>query len=112
MKDLKVQCGSCPWKVTTVPERDIPNGYSRERHEALSRTIAEPGAIRPGHQFARMMACHHSNAGSERVCVGWAINQMGVGNNLGLRIQALRDERLQGLQTEGEQHERFEDTLS
>lgn len=104
----KRQCPTCPWKVGTDPDRDIPNGYSRELHAGLRCTIAEPGALLPS---SSMMACHYSEPGAERVCVGWAVNQLGPGNNIALRLQAMRDERLHGLVVDGEQHERFEDTL-
>lgn len=106
---LKAQCTHCPWKVSTVPARDIPDGYSRAKHCALKKTIAKPGELRPG--SPTIMACHESQPGHQTPCVGWVVNQLGVGNNIGLRLQALRDERFQNCQTEGPQHQRFEDTL-
>lgn len=100
------QCKACPWKKSTKPERDIPGGYSEKKHRDLSCTLAEPGMLRSG----PMMACHETPVGKERPCVGWVANQLGAGNNLGLRILAL-DGRFQGLKLDGPQHERFEDTL-
>lgn len=103
----KKQCKACPWKVSTVPERDIPNGYSQELHERLRRTIAEPGDCRGS---TRIMACHEHPPGGEVPCVGWVINQLGPGNNIGLRILAL-DGRFRDLEVDGPQHRHFEDTL-
>jgi len=57
------------------------------------------------------MACHESAPGKEVVCVGWAVHQLGEGNNIALRLQAMRDTNLQKLRTVGPQHRRFEDTL-
>lgn len=106
----KVQCKACPWKKGVKPLRDIPGGYREDKHKALSCTIAQPGALSLGGGL-RLMACHESTPGEERVCVGWAVQQMGEGNNLALRIAARQDERFHGLRTVGPQHDRFEDTL-
>lgn len=103
------QCKACPWKKSTVPDRDIPNGYCVQRHHALRATIAEPGALRQGTTL-RAMACHESPTGKERACVGWLAHQLGPGNNLLLRIQAL-DGRYGELVLDGEQHASFEDTV-
>ncbi len=45
------------------------------------------------------------------MCIGWAAQQLGEGNNIPLRIKAMRDPNWPKLQTVGEQHETFEDTL-
>lgn len=104
----KRQCKACPWKVSTRPGVDISGGYRYKKHRALCATIADPGSLRG----ARLtMACHESRPGADYVCVGWAINQLGPGNNIALRIRAMSDCRLQGLEADGPQHERFEDTL-
>lgn len=101
------QCAKCPWKVSTNPH-EIPNGYSEEAHRALRNTIATGfGSLR---ESARMMACHESPVGTEEPCVGWLANQLGPGNNLGLRMQAM-DGRFGELVLDGEQHETFEETL-
>lgn len=102
------QCKACPWKKSTKPERDIPGGYSEEKHQDLSCTIAEPGTFRPGP--TSMMACHETPVGKERPCVGWVMHQLGPGNNLGLRMLAM-DGRFRDMKLDGPQHERFEDTL-
>ena len=56
------QCKACPWKTTTVPERDIPGGYSEELHRKLEKTIAEPGAFHLP-QVQHVMACQKETQG-------------------------------------------------
>lgn len=99
------QCKACPWKVSTVPSRDIPNGYCAAKHATLRRTIAEDPLY-----AGTTMACHETPAGRERPCVGWVEHQRGPGNNMKLRFQA-RDGRFADYRTEGEQHQTFEATL-
>lgn len=100
------QCKSCPWRVDCVPDRDIP-GYRRELHQGLTCTIASGLDLQPG---AHAMACHYSKRGEEFACAGWLYNQLGIGNNLGVRL-AVRFGRLPWPDVEGDQHERFEDTI-
>ena len=104
------QCKACPWKKSTVPERDIPGGYSEAKHRALCSTMAPPGEFTGLSREMRMMACHESKPGKERECVGWVAQQLGPGNNIGLRLLA-RDGRYAKLELDGEQHERLEDTF-
>lgn len=104
----RVQCHACPWKVSTDPARDIPGGYDVHRHENLKDTIADPERF--AFEHARRMACHEFPPGKEQVCVGWVIQQLGPGNNIALRIEAL-DGRYDNFRTVGPQHDRFEDTL-
>lgn len=100
-----VQCSACPWRVDTLPARDIPNGYCETKHANLRSTIAEPGSLESsGHA----MACHETDAAH---CVGWIHHQLGVGNNLPLRIRMMSCENAGQIKTIGEQHQRFEDTL-
>jgi hypothetical protein len=100
-----VQCAKCPWRVETDPY-DIPNGYSEVKHAALERTIAKPSDGIFGTQAA--MACHESH---DAHCVGWLVNQLGPGNNIGLRIRMISCTNANKLRLRGEQHETFEDTL-
>jgi len=102
------QCQNCPWKVDTDPY-EIPHGYDVEKHRALSCTIARNGDLRGSN--GRAMACHHSEVGKEEHCIGWLVNQLGVGNNIGLRLQMMHCENAKDIEVYGEQHERFEDTL-
>lgn len=103
------QCAKCPWKVTTDPH-EIPDGYSEARHRDLAGTIAEPGALNFGGEL-RIMGCHEHPPGAEAHCVGWLMNQIGPGNNIGLRLSMLDCENIRDVHLDGEQHETFEDTL-
>jgi hypothetical protein len=109
VRALRLQCPTCPWRVGTDPERDIPDGYCAEKHAALRGTIAEPGAL-PGSGPLRIMACHYSRVGSEVHCAGWLHHQLGVGNNLALRLEHARG-RAPTPRVRGEQHPTFDDTL-
>ena len=101
------QCKSCPWRVGCVPDRDIPR-YRRELHEGLR------GTIRTGLDSitsnVRIMACHYSEVGNEFACAGWLANQLGDGNNIGVRM-AVSAGHLPVPILDGEQHKCFEDTL-
>lgn len=103
------QCAKCPWKVSTDPH-EIPNGYSEDLHQNLACTIAEPGAYRPLGTI-HIMGCHEHDVGEEAHCVGWLMNQLGPGNNIGLRIAMMDCENSRHIQLDGPQHSRFEDTL-
>jgi hypothetical protein len=109
MDNPKVQCRTCSWRRGATTDA-IP-GYVREKHEALCDTIAQPGELRFGRGL-RVMACHHSVEGEEHPCVGWAVQQLGEGNNLALRLAALTDPRLQGLRTVGPQRATFGETFA
>ncbi len=85
---------------------DIPNGYNIDKHTALEATIREGLESMTGP--LRIMACH---ATQETHCVGWLMNQLGVGNNIGLRFAMMDCENLGHVVLVGDQHERFEDTL-
>jgi hypothetical protein len=102
------QCDKCPWKVSTNP-RDIPDGYSEEKHRSLSSTIAEPAALPTGRVVS--MGCHEHPVGEEVHCIGWLNQQISVGNNIGLRMMMLGCENAHAIQVDGPQHEAFEDTL-
>lgn len=108
MSDPKRQCVTCPWREGATTDA-IP-GYSRAQHEALRATIAKPGAL-PQLGPVRVMACHYSREGDDRICVGWAANQLHEGNNLALRLLARKDTRFHGLETVGPQRAHFEDTF-
>lgn len=99
------QCKKCPWRVETDPH-DIPNGYDVAKHRALASTIARPGDAFLGP--LRIMACHET---AEAHCIGWLINQVGPGNNIGLRIQMRTCENAKAIRPRGAQHATFEDTL-
>lgn len=99
-----VQCAKCPWRKDVDP-REIPDGYSEEKHAALACTIAEPGSLEV---TGRVMACHETG---NTHCIGWLANQLGPGNNIGMRMRMLTCSNARDFRTIGEQHETFQDTL-
>jgi hypothetical protein len=99
------QCAKCPWIVGIDPY-DIPDGYSEEKHRALKSTIAGPEHGLLGPQTA--MACHEAE---DAHCVGWLANQLGSGDNIGLRIRMISCQNAHAIRLRGEQHETFESTL-
>jgi uncharacterized protein DUF6283 len=105
----RAQCKHCPWKKSTNPH-EIPNGYSVEKHRALTSTIAEPGEL-PRDDVNRVMACHESDLGKELPCVGWLVHQLGPGNNIALRLAVLYGRVDANVETVGPQHTCLEDTL-
>jgi hypothetical protein len=100
-----VQCDKCPWRVDVDPH-DIPNGYSEEKHCALESTIARSDDNFLG--TMRVMACHETH---DAHCIGWLVNQLGSGNNIGLRIRMMSCENAKSITLRGDQHETFEETL-
>lgn len=102
------QCKTCPWRTSCDPEKDIPNGYSVELHKDLRGTIKEGMESLFGPR--RVMACHYSEPGLEIPCAGWMHNQIGPGNNLGLRL-AVSLGTMPVPEVDGDQHPTFEDTL-
>lgn len=111
-KAVLTQCRSCPWRVDCEPDKDIPGGYCATMHRNLSNTIdTGPDSLRRAFSgVSRVMACHYSPVGDEFPCAGWLHNQIGVGNNIGVRM-AVISERLPFPEIDGPQHQRFEDTL-
>lgn len=102
------QCAKCPWKKSVNPH-DIPNGYDVDKHKALERTIADTdNPLNSLGDELNIMACHETDKAH---CVGWLNNQLGEGNNIGLRIAMMDCENLEKLQIDGEQHSNFQDTL-
>lgn len=103
------QCKGCPWKVGVDPTKDIPQGYCKRKHQKLEVTIAPEGRYVPGP--LRMMSCHETPTGAEQPCVGWLVNQLGDGNNIGLRLHCIKNRGLTDVETVGPQHATFKDTL-
>lgn len=105
----RVQCATCPWKVG-ADVNQIP-GYDPDRHRGLTSTIARPGVFpRPGAHL-RVMACHYSAETAQTPCVGWVAHQLGDGNNLPLRVEAIKNPDAWRVRTVGPQHPTFEATL-
>lgn len=107
------QCTTCPWKVGCVPERDIPN-YQLDLAKKLDRTIAASpeDSLRAAlsGDGLQSMACHYSKSGEEIPCAGWIHNQLGPGNNIAVRLRVMGG-HLPIPKVDGDQHERYEDTL-
>lgn len=100
----KKQCKACPWKKSTIPQDDIPGGYSEELHEGLCHLKDDAGPFQTG----KIMGCHESKPGSEYACVGWLAHELGPGNNIGLRLRCMNTGKLE---LDGEQHGSIEETL-
>lgn len=100
------QCAKCPWRKDVDPH-DIPNGYCETKHRGVEKTIAKPGEMPLGGGL-NVMACHETD---DAHCVGWLMNQIGPGNNIGLRLSLMNCENIKKVRLVGEQHETFEDTL-
>lgn len=76
---------------------------------ALRKTIATPGDVSGFYRGEQhVMACHEEH---EAICIGWLMNQVGVGNNIALRIQMIACENAKDITLRGPQHRTFEDTL-
>lgn len=101
------QCAKCPWRVDVDPH-DIPNGYCETKHRNLEKTIARPGDLSSLGGVQKVMACHETK---DAHCIGWLVNQVGPGNNIGMRFALMSCENRSRIRIVGEQHERFEDTL-
>ena len=120
MKVRTKQCDACPWRVDVVASRDIPGGYCEQKHAALRNTIAQEdgdlGVLFGLSAPLRVMACHETPEGKELACAGWLAHQLGPGNNIALRLRVRTDpelrEAVSKLELVGEQHERFEDTIT
>jgi len=93
-----------------VDPNDIPGEYCSTKHAGLKSTIAEPGRFAP-HEGLRLMACHETPPGRELPCVGYLVNQLGPGNNIGLRLAVAVGRVDSHVETVGPQHETFEETL-
>jgi len=103
------QCAKCPWK-TNVNPHDIPDGYCEVKHKGLYKTIAKNGVLKIGEPL-NVMACHHSIGNDNMYCIGWLNNQLGIGNNIMLRLQMRHCSNIGDINVIGDQHTSFEDTL-
>ena len=85
----------------------------RRSHKALAehhlvRSSDQPGR-RPRGQANRRSSL--VTRWQEAHCIGWLNNQLGVGNNIVLRLQMGSCENARAIRLRGEQHETFEETL-
>lgn len=102
------QCAQCPWLTSVDVRRDVPN-YRPDKHQDTLRNTIKSGAASIGPTL-NIMACHKSRDGAEIPCVGWLHHQLGAGNNIGLRLAAMRDPTLGDYELIGEQLLRGHDT--
>ena len=101
------QCEKCPWRKGVDP-REIPNGYSLEKHRALRSTIATSASCNlPGQELVSM-ACHETE---DAHCIGWLMNQLGPGNNIPLRLRMRNCANAAKIRLRGDQHQTFDETL-
>ena len=102
------QCTTCPW-IKKNNTSSIPN-YNREKHCNLECTISRSVGDNIVGDIT-FMACHKSDEGNEITCIGWLYNQLGVGNNIGLRLMARGCENLSEMEVVGEQVNSFDETF-
>ena len=111
MKEWKLartrQCDNCPW-LKGSSTQSIPN-YSESQHHNLRDTIATDTRIETGD--LRVMSCHKSQEPNNAHCIGWLHNQLGVGNNIGLRLMAMRCQNINEIALAGDQVDLFDDTF-
>ncbi|MEG4397093.1 hypothetical protein [Microcoleus sp. BROC3] len=83
------QCANCPWKVD--PDLSQIPGYSRENHEALKGTIANPNFDLLDQLTSPKVAmgCHYSTDDKLLECVAGIYHQL-RNNNLPLRLILMR----------------------
>lgn len=102
------QCKNCPWKIGIDP-LDIPNGYCEVRHKSLRSTIAVEGDISAVYNpEIKVMACHETD---DTYCIGWLVNQLGIGNNIALRLKMMTCDNSDQIALVGQQYQKFQDTL-
>lgn len=104
------QCRKCPWKTSTDP-REIPNGYSEQKHRALTSMIAPPGLASFEATDIRAMGCHEHDVAEKAHCIGWLNHQLGPGNNLRLRMEMRWCENAGEIALDGPQHPNLEATF-
>lgn len=104
------QCAKCPWRKQTNPY-EIPDGYSVELHQGLERTISDPVNPSAISSSITAMACHESSDQNPEMCTGWIVQQAGVGNNISLRLLLMSCLNTNEIETFGDQHNNFQDTL-
>lgn len=84
---LRSPCKTCPWRRGSNAKR-IP-GLDLDRARALANTCPPNTS---DDLSAPLMACHGSNTGRDRVCIGWMLSPASE-NSLSLRL-AMADGRV------------------
>ncbi len=106
------QCKTCPWRKDSKV-KNIPS-YCPELHQDLQNTIANESPVEQlsDSSSKNIMLCHHSKPDSEKLyCIGWVHNQLGVGNNIRLRLHFMTCENSNEIEVIGEQVKTFKDTF-
>jgi hypothetical protein len=96
---LTKQCKNCPWKESVNPA-DIPNGFDYKSHKKLIESQPKEFEIT---DKLSVMACHNSNDNDQMFCVGYLHNQLGVGNNISLRLKMLFCDNVSEIEVYGKQ---------
>lgn len=106
----RTQCRKCPWRLD-VNSGDIPVGFNYEVHRRLGETVRHTATPLGNDVPLHMMACHETAEGTcdEKPCVGWLVHQLGPGNNIRLRLQAMRDDSFADVKCVGRQRSSFEE---
>lgn len=101
MKTVK-QCKTCPWRVAVDPARDVPD-YDEGIYERMRATL-RTGLDSMFEKSRVVMECHNGRPGADRACAGWLHHQLGIGNNIGVRM-SIATGRLPMPRVVGDQHE-------
>lgn len=101
MKEVR-QCGSCPWRAAVVPARDVPD-YAPGIYARMKASL-RTGIESAGEETRIVMECHNGKRGANRACAGWMHHQLGVGNNIGVRLRVMAG-HLPAPKIDGAQHE-------
>ena len=99
------QCKTCPWRVAVKPSRDVPD-YDPGIYERMQSTLRS-GIDAMFERVRVVMECHNGKRGAKRACAGWLHHQIGIGNNLGVRLSVMTG-RLPVPKVSGPQHETFD----
>ncbi len=102
------QCKTCPWRVAVKPSRDVPD-FDPGIYERMQGTLRE-GLSTLSSKTRTIMECHNGKRGANRPCAGWLHHQIGVGNNIGVRMSVMVG-KLPVPEVIGEQHESLEDLV-
>lgn len=81
------QCRACPWRVDVKPSRDVPK-YGEGIYDRMRSTLRSGLETLNGKPYIAM-ACHNQKDGAQLPCAGWLHNQLGVGNNIGVRLRVM-----------------------
>lgn len=87
------------------PSRDVPD-YDPGIYDRM-RASLRTGIETVTAATHLIMECHNGKRGANRPCAGWLHHQIGIGNNLGMRLKVMTG-RLPVPKISGDQHEDLE----